>query len=221
MVKKEQKQIDWDALEPHYRAGIRSLKDMGAEFEVSDAAIIKHARKNEWTRNLKAKIQAKADALVSAAMVSNTVSSVSAEKKLTEKVVVEVEAETQKVIRLSQRKDIGRSRLLALSLLEELESQTVDRDLYAQLGELLESPDEKGVDKLNEIYRKVTSTPSRIDSMKKLSETLKVLISLEREAYGINATEPSTPNSGQSDAHYRITFVDTKENAIINKSEGD
>lgn len=47
------KQIDWDAIEPHYRAGIRSLKDIGAEFEVSDAAIIKHAKRDGWVRQAK------------------------------------------------------------------------------------------------------------------------------------------------------------------------
>lgn len=42
--------IDWDALAVHYRAGVRSLKDMGQEFGVSDAAIIKKARREGWTR---------------------------------------------------------------------------------------------------------------------------------------------------------------------------
>lgn len=42
--------IDWAAIQPHHHAGIRSLRDIGGEFGVSDVAIIKHARKNGWTR---------------------------------------------------------------------------------------------------------------------------------------------------------------------------
>lgn len=48
----EKKIIDWETLSVHYRAGVRSLKDMGLQFGVSDAAIIKKARKEGWTRDL-------------------------------------------------------------------------------------------------------------------------------------------------------------------------
>ena len=39
-VAKTRKVVDWEALELQYRAGIRSLKDIGREFNVSDAAIV-------------------------------------------------------------------------------------------------------------------------------------------------------------------------------------
>ena len=44
---------DWDAIELHYRAGIRSLRDIAAEFQVSNPAIIKHARKHGIVRGPK------------------------------------------------------------------------------------------------------------------------------------------------------------------------
>ncbi len=44
-------------------------------------------------------------------------------------------------------------------------------------------PDDKGQDKLNEIYHKVISMPERVKSVKALSEALKNLIGLERQAY--------------------------------------
>lgn len=50
---KKRSRVDWDAIEPHYRAGIRALKDIGREFDVSDAAIIKHARLHDWARSPK------------------------------------------------------------------------------------------------------------------------------------------------------------------------
>ena len=59
------KAIDWESVEIQYRAGIRSLKDIGNEFNVSDAAIIKRAKRDGWSRDLRAKIQAKAEAKVS------------------------------------------------------------------------------------------------------------------------------------------------------------
>lgn len=84
--------VDWDAVALHYRAGVRSLKDIGAELKDSDAAVIKHARLNGWGRNLMAKTQAKADAKVSAATVS---AEVRAQAKITEAVRVEVESISQ------------------------------------------------------------------------------------------------------------------------------
>lgn len=68
------KSIDWESVEGAYRAGIRSLKDIGAEFGVSDAGIIKRAKRDGWARNLAAKIAARAEAKVSAAVVSDLVS---------------------------------------------------------------------------------------------------------------------------------------------------
>lgn len=182
------KRADWDAIEPHYRAGIRALKDIGREFGVSDAAIVKHAKANDWTRNLKAKIQARADAKVSAALVS---AEVSARTKATEAVRVEVESEVQARIRLAHRADIGRARGLAMKLLAELEHQTDHQGLYEQLFDALHAPDdEDGAKdrwrKLNETFQRAMSLSGRADTMKKLAETLRVLIDKEREAFGVS-----------------------------------
>jgi hypothetical protein len=182
--------IDWEAVEIQYRAGIRSLKDIGAEFGVSDAGILKRAKRDGWARDLKAKIQAKADAKVSASLVSGEVS---AQTRVAESQVIEAEATTQATIRISQRKDIARSRRLAMALLEELEIVTGNRELFDELGEILRSPDERGNDKRNDLYNKVISSAGRVDSMKKLAETLKTLVALEREAYGLTV-DPGAGN---------------------------
>lgn len=182
------KVVDWDSLSIHYRAGIRSLKDIGSEFDVSDAAIIKHARKEQWTRDLKGKIKAKADAKVSAAMVS---AEVSAQTKITEKITIEVESTVQARIRLAHRTDVGRSRTLAMRLLEELEIQTKQVPELAQLGALMYAHDKNGIDKLNELYQKVISLPGRTKTMKDLGDTLKTLVGLERQAFGLDETPAS------------------------------
>lgn len=185
-------QVDWEAVEIQYRAGIRSLKDIGAEFGVSDAGIIKRAKRDGWVRDLKAKIKAKADAKVSAALVS---AEVSPQTKASEAQVIEVEAQVQARVRLGHRQDIARFRKLALALLTELEAETGDPELFEELGDLLRSEDRNGQDRRNDIYRRVISSAGRVDSLKKLSETLKHLIGLEREAYGI-ASDEKQPGDG-------------------------
>src|SRR4051812_21746731 len=50
------KPVAWSAVEPDYRAGIRSLKSIGPEFGVAPSAILKHVRKQGITRDLKARV---------------------------------------------------------------------------------------------------------------------------------------------------------------------
>ncbi|TPG76325.1 hypothetical protein [Pseudomonas arsenicoxydans] len=116
--------------------------------------------------------------------VSNLVSK---EMSLSVLDTIRVCAEAMVQVKLSHRSNITRYRALISSLLLELEQQTGSGELFEKLAELMEKPDDKGVDRLNDMYRKVIALPSRIDSAKKLSETLKILISLEREAFDIAA----------------------------------
>lgn len=180
------KVIDWEAVEIQYRAGIRSLKDIGGEFGVSDAAIIKRAKRDSWSRDLKAKIQAKADAKVSAAMVSAEVSALT---KVTERQVIEANADAIVRIRLSHRKDISRSRSVVMSLLDELELTCGPENaaLLAEFGEVMRSEDDKGQDKRNDLYQKLMSLGGRAKTMKDLGDSLKTLVGLEREAFGLES----------------------------------
>lgn len=178
---------DWERIEQLYRAGVLSVREIAVTCGVSHTAINKRAKACSWDRNLKAKIQAKADALVSKAEVS---SKVSTEALATERGIVEANAQVIANIRISHRTDIGRYRKLANSLLEELEGLTDNRDLFDQLGDLLRSEDDNGQDKLNDLYQKVVSLPSRTKTLKDLGDTLKVLIALERQAYSIDDEQP-------------------------------
>lgn len=178
--------IDWPAIALAYRANIKSLKAIGAEYGVSDAGILKRANRDGWERDLGARIRAKAEAKVSASVVSAEVSALT---RVSENQVVEANATLQSNIILSHRTDIQRSRKLSMVLLEELEIATSDNALLRQLAELMAKPDKNGVDRLNDLYNKIIAMPTRVDSIKKLADTLKTLIALEREAFGIDARE--------------------------------
>jgi hypothetical protein len=173
------KAVDWEAVEREYRAGIRSLKDIGAEFGVSDAGILKRAKKEEWQRDLTERIRAKAEAKVSAALVSEKVS---AESNANERIVVEASAQVLADALLGQRRDVSRSRSIVQKLFDELEAQGDGLEELAMLGEALESGDEE---KLAQIARKVIAFPSRVDSAKKLAESLRTLVELERKVLRI------------------------------------
>lgn len=53
---------DWERIEADYRAGLLSLREIGTkDGHVTEGAIRKRAKKLGWTRDLGARIQAKAD----------------------------------------------------------------------------------------------------------------------------------------------------------------
>ena len=102
--------------------------------------------------------------------------------------IIEEAAPQLTYVRLNQRKDIQRSRKIAMSLFDELEMMVGQENvkLLEMLGELMWSPDDKGNDKVNDLYMKIISMPGRVKSMKDLSDTLKTLIALERQAFGLD-----------------------------------
>lgn len=190
------KQIDWDLVEVQYRAGVRSLKDIGEEFGVSDAGILKRAKRDGWTRDLAAKIKAKADAKVSAAAVS---AEVSVAKAANEAAVVEANAENQAQIRIAHRQDIARTRRLFYTLLSDLEvvSDGEGQEVIEKMTEILETPPDgesaeaaaKRVDRMRKKLNELFDMSTRIDGAKKVTEMLEKLVRLERQAHGIDDAE--------------------------------
>ncbi|ELC6509918.1 TPA: hypothetical protein ACOEAI_000214 [Enterobacter hormaechei subsp. xiangfangensis] len=173
---------DWEAIETAYRAGVMSLREIASQHGISEGAIRKRAKRDDWSRDLNAKIQQKADDLVRKREVRKQVRN---ESTLTERVLIEATAEVIATVRMEHRGDIRRARELTNTLFDELGAQCADVSALEQLGDIMFDPDDKGRDRLNEIYQKVISLPSRVKSMKDLSDSLKTLIGLEREAYSI------------------------------------
>jgi DNA anti-recombination protein RmuC len=193
----EKKVIDWEKIELDYRAGVKSLREIAAEHDISDGAIRKRAKRDDWSRDLSAKINAKAEDLVRKDLVRSEVRTQTA---ISEKETIDANAHQQAAVRLSQRKDIQRSRSIAMQLFDELEHQVgvANVELLEALGDLMRSEDEKGQDKLNDIYHKIISLPGRVKSMKDLSDTLRNLIALERQAFGLDDKDNNTVDPLQS-----------------------
>lgn len=183
--------IDWEAIEAAYRAGVLSAREIGTLHKVSHTIINRKAKASHWVRDLSAKIKAKADALVSKQGVSSLVS------VETENQTVEANAALQASVRISHRKDIGRTRDLFRNLLGELEVSSADPGAIAEAFEMLNDPSgeqstdaqKRRIEKAREALDKVLSLPGRVDSGKRLTEMLEKLVRLEREAYGIDTDE--------------------------------
>ena len=188
----ERKQVDWESVERDYSAGLLSLREIGAKHGVDEAYIRRKAKTNEWIRDLSKKIQTKVDNLVRKEQVRSDVRS---EKAISEKEIIEASAQAIVNVKLEHRGDIRKSKRIVNSLFDELELTTDNRELFEQLGELLRQESESGQDKLNDIYKKCISMSQRLDGVKKLTDALKTMIGLEREAYGITSAPTPTENA--------------------------
>lgn len=174
--------VDWERIEQDYRAGILSVREIASSHGISHTGIQKRAKNEKWERDLTKRIQDKAERLVAKSEVATKVATTNL---ATDEAIVAANAEVIAKVRLTHRKDIARFRGIAIALLGELECETGNPQLFAELGFMLRCEDDKGRDKRNDIYNAVISSAGRIDGLKKLAETLKILIGLEREAYGL------------------------------------
>jgi predicted DNA-binding protein YlxM (UPF0122 family) len=119
----DERVIDWIAIEAEYRAGVRTIQDIADQHGVSKGAIGNRAKRGEWTRDLKGKIQAQAEILVNKARVNKEVN-----KKLvfTEKALVKSAAELQAGALLQESEEIKRLSKIADDFEEELQTMPMD-----------------------------------------------------------------------------------------------
>lgn len=193
---------DWEAIESAYRAGLLSLREIASQHGISEGAIRKRAKRDDWSRDLNAKVKERADDLVRKAEVRKQVRT---ETTLTERVLIDATAEVIANVRMEHRGDIRRAREITNCLFDELAAECADVAALKKLGELMFDPDDKGRDKLNELYLAVISLPERVKSAKALSEALKNLIALERQAYDIGEKAPDQVVATLSDLMDELT----------------
>lgn len=181
----EKKPTDWERIELDYRAGILTLREMATAGGVTEGAIRKRAKRDDWTRDLSAKIKAKAEDLVRKEEVRKEVRS---ESTFSEKVLVEAGAQRIAEVRMGHRSDISRARNLTNKLLDELESVTDEQGTIKELIKAFKEEDHEDGDAMADMLalaNKIGALPSRTKTMKELAETMKTLITLERDAYDI------------------------------------
>lgn len=192
MAAEEKTAPDWERIEVDYRAGILSVREIAKRQGTSHVLIAKRAKREGWIRDLSAKIRAKADDLVAKQTVAKDKEQTSSQKELTAVVIAENSEQLASVM-LTQRRSVSRAHALCMRLLEELEATTTEPELFAHLGEFLREEGGEAAAKRSAAYEKVITLTSRIDNVKKLGETLKNLVTLERDIYGLSNPEPPPP----------------------------
>ena len=183
------KPVDWHGVEAPFRAGIRSLKSIGIQFGVVPSAILKHFNKLGLKRDLRARVIARAQELVNEQAVNVKVNAEGAVAR--ERDIVGASAIASAAVQIGHRADIARARRLVATLMAELED-IVDRpELFAMVHGALDNSEEEAIEALRSMARLVESLPARARVVKDLADTLRILIGLEREAFGLDTASGS------------------------------
>lgn len=193
-------QPDWERIEQLYRAGLLSLREIAAACPgVNHVGIARRAKKFGWVQDLTAKIKAKAEDIVTRQAVTEEVT---AQRAVTDRAVIDANAQAIANVRMAHRADISRSRNLAKKMLAELEAMTDESGTLREMIDQLK--DNEGPSAILEAAQKMASLPGRSKIMKELSETLKNLITLERQAYNLDA---APDGADSADQNLTISFV--------------
>ncbi len=193
--------VDWLIVEKDYRAGIKNLRQIGAENNITEGAIRKRAKRDGWTRDLAARIQAKAEDLVRKEEVRKASTQTSLDVP-TERQVVEVNAHAVAHVDLTNRKDVLRGMDVSRQHIEELAAlnDPTFRERLEWLGQVMDESgkdEETGreiKDKANELYRYIIDMPGRVKMAKEVAAAVGVYVPMMRKIYKLDAEA----NSGAS-----------------------
>ena len=128
MAKRE---IDWASIEREYRTGIRTLRDIAVEFGVVEGTIRRKAAKEDWIRDLSAKIKSKASELVRKSEIRKET------RKESEREIIDYVAQQQADVLLVEREDIKRLSQLCEKFEKELDSYAEDLEKKARVTKSL------------------------------------------------------------------------------------
>jgi len=176
---------DWEAIARAYRAGILSIREVAKANGVSDTAIRKRAIAGGWKRDLSVRI----DEQARVALVR------SANPQTEQEIIDQASGQVVAVVR-THRKHIN----LQVGLVDLLTQQLVDvagqrEDFEAAIEE--ETASDKSGDRRARLMKAI-ALPTHASTAVNLSNALKTLIGLERQAFSIK-DESETPISALGD----------------------
>jgi hypothetical protein len=189
MSKKVKKvEVDWEEIERLYRADLRTFAQLASDFGVADSTVRRRAKKHGWKRDLKNRIKERANAIVQERAVQSLASDMVSSDDMT----IEENAQITANVRLSHRQDIGTARKLSMTLLDDLQAQ-IGSENRARLEDLFIAALQAEVVDASQLeaYERVTSLSNHVRVMKELADTMTKLVTLERQAYGLDDMDSS------------------------------
>jgi hypothetical protein len=186
VVKPLKVDVDWEAIEGMYRAGLLSVREIARSHGISHTAIQKRAKADGWARDLTAKVRQQ----VATALVATEVATADT---ATERQIVEAAATQIITLVREHRGQISRNRVMVDKLMGQLEVAAEHRDLLEEIIDEVEDGSTGASTKRREALMRAVALPSHAGVLKSLADTLKTVIGLEREAFNVSAATSEPP----------------------------
>jgi len=177
--------IDWDAIEREYRMGVKTNRQLATDHGVQASSIGRRAEKNDWTQDKSAEVRLRAGNMLVRATANATKNATGNATPSAIEIKAAATVLTDTV--LNHRVGLARLTRISAAMLNEIEAQTSALDMLAEIIEIARNPDENGQDKRNDLLQRVIALPSRVDSLKKLTEIDEKIRKGEREAFSITS----------------------------------
>ena len=175
------KQTDWEALEAEYRAGAASIRELARKYDVSDTAIRKKAKADNWERDLTEKVQER----VRSKLVRTEVRTANVREPVrTEAEIIEAAAETAVQVVQIHRRDVRNGRLICAALFAELQDTSANSEIIAESIDS-ETQDDTSPTRRNQMMKAI-SLPTRARAMLDLSAAMKNLVAVKRQAFNLD-----------------------------------
>ncbi len=166
----KRKQIDWEAIEREYRAGQKSLREIGRGFDCTEGAIRKKAKACGWERDLADRVRKRVREKLVRKKVR--ISNISDEE------IIETNADEGVQLVFSHRKDIAALQELEEQLIAELKDNPTKLYITQYQGEI--------------VQKTVGLTASeRSAAANNLANVQHKRIQLERQAFNLDEPENS------------------------------
>lgn len=176
------KRTDWEAIERDYRAGLLSLREIGKVHGISEGMIRKKAKAGNWERDLTERVNEKVRAELVRSDGTQPRDLRTADPR-TEREIVETAAATVVQVVRGHRKHISRQIELVDILTEQLVGAAGNRDDIEDAIFDETAGDKDG--KRRSAMLKAVALPTQAGAIVNLSNALKTLVGLERQAFSI------------------------------------
>lgn len=172
---------DWEKIEREFRAGQLSIREIGAQYGPSDTAIRKRAKAEGWSRDLSDEVRQR----TKAKLVRGEVRTESGGSQFSDEEIAEQAAERAVEVVQLHRRDIKAGRETVRTMLDELTSACVNQDVLEEV--LQQQLDEEDASPQRRLaVERMMSLQGRAQTAQSLTNSLKTLITLERQAFNID-----------------------------------
>lgn len=200
-TKPAKRQIDWESVERGYRAGVLSIRELAKLHDISDKAVRNRAKEYGWERDLTERVQEK--------VRTELVRTQSApEVRQTEREIVAAAAATVVQVVREHRVSLANGRTLVSVLLSQLTDVAGHRDTFIEAIEAECAEDESGERRAR--LMKAVSLPTHAATVRDLSNALKNLVTLERQAFSIGDAPIEKPEEPASAAQVDTGFAELR-----------